>query len=222
MAVTTTVANSNFIPYSGGTFTDNVAISKSSIGGNTTFTVTNPDNTSTTSNARLTISSGGTAGGNPELIFDVPGGTGWSISNRNTNGDAFTITRGNDPAGGSTANRLEISSDSTVANATMFFSVGVNVFGLNQGAGTSTLLRRNITDGSIEIVGGNASGNGSGIKLYGSTHATKAGIFGVTTSTATNAAGALTLSNGPSGASGNPTGYMNIEVNGTTRVVPYW
>lgn len=40
--------------------------------------------------------------------------------------------------------------------------------------------------------------------------------------TATPATGALTLLNGPSGVSGNPTGYLQITINGTQRVIPFW
>ena len=40
---------------------------------------------------------------------------------------------------------------------------------------------------------------------------------------AANAAGVCTLTNGPSGKSGNPTGWISINVNGSSaRVIPYW
>lgn len=39
----------------------------------------------------------------------------------------------------------------------------------------------------------------------------------------TNASGILTLTNAPSGVSGNPTGYIEITVNGSTgHFIPYW
>lgn len=40
--------------------------------------------------------------------------------------------------------------------------------------------------------------------------------------TAAPAAGALTLTNGPTGKSGNPAGYLSISINGSTRVIPFW
>lgn len=40
--------------------------------------------------------------------------------------------------------------------------------------------------------------------------------------TATNGAGILTLLNAPTGRSGNPAGYIQITVNGTTAYLPYW
>lgn len=42
------------------------------------------------------------------------------------------------------------------------------------------------------------------------------------TATSAPAAGALTLLNGPTDTSGNPTGYVSIVVNGTSRVIPFW
>lgn len=42
------------------------------------------------------------------------------------------------------------------------------------------------------------------------------------TSTATPASGAGTFTNLPTGYSGNPTGYVQITINGGTHVIPYW
>jgi len=42
------------------------------------------------------------------------------------------------------------------------------------------------------------------------------------TSLATNASNVLTLTNAPSAISGNPTGYITINVNGTPAYLPYW
>jgi hypothetical protein len=40
--------------------------------------------------------------------------------------------------------------------------------------------------------------------------------------TATPASGVGTITNLPSGYSGNPTGYLEFTINGTTHVLPYW
>ena len=42
------------------------------------------------------------------------------------------------------------------------------------------------------------------------------------TAVGTNASGILTLSNAPAGVSGNPTGYVQITINGGTHYIPYW
>jgi hypothetical protein len=42
------------------------------------------------------------------------------------------------------------------------------------------------------------------------------------TSTAANASGTVTLTNAPAGVSGNPTGWIQITINGSTAVIPYW
>lgn len=42
------------------------------------------------------------------------------------------------------------------------------------------------------------------------------------TATAATAAGVLTLTNGPTGKTGNPAGYLSLSINGSTQVIPYW
>lgn len=42
------------------------------------------------------------------------------------------------------------------------------------------------------------------------------------TALGTNGAAALTLLNGPAGTTGNPTGYIQISINGTNRFIPFW
>lgn len=42
------------------------------------------------------------------------------------------------------------------------------------------------------------------------------------TTTATNGVGVGTITNLPAGFSGNPTGYIQITINGGTHVIPYW
>jgi hypothetical protein len=42
------------------------------------------------------------------------------------------------------------------------------------------------------------------------------------TSTSAAASGSGTLTNMPTGVSGNPTGYIKITINGSDRVIPYW
>lgn len=48
------------------------------------------------------------------------------------------------------------------------------------------------------------------------------GTHRLNTALGTNGAGILTLTNGPSGTSGNPTGYIQININGTNRFIPFW
>lgn len=38
----------------------------------------------------------------------------------------------------------------------------------------------------------------------------------------TNGAAVLTLTNGPAGTLGNPTGYIQININGSNRFIPFW
>jgi hypothetical protein len=44
----------------------------------------------------------------------------------------------------------------------------------------------------------------------------------INTTVATNASNTLTLTNAPSAISGNPSGYIQITINGSTHYLPYW
>lgn len=48
------------------------------------------------------------------------------------------------------------------------------------------------------------------------------GTHRLNTALGTNGAGVLTTLNGPSGTSGNPTGYIQMNINGTNRFIPFW
>lgn len=119
-------------------------------------------------------------------------------------------------------------------------STSTTNFDINRGAGTA----------SISISGDSGIGNGGEIQVFGGTHATAPAeirlkqngtvVFKVGSSLAltlgsgtstehilntllgTNGAGALTLLNGPSGTTGNATGYISITINGSTRYIPFW
>lgn len=175
MAVSTTIANGAALPIGGGTLAGNTSVSFSSVGGTASLTANNTDNSNTTSHAALIASVGGTNGGSPYLGLNIPGGVSWCVGAVNTNGDTFTIARGTDIAGGSSANRFEIDNSATNIATTMYFGVGITVFGQYSAAAAAHISRRNVNDGSWEIQGGNATQNGGSIVMYGSGHLTNAG-----------------------------------------------
>jgi hypothetical protein len=106
--------------------------------------------------------------------------------------------------------------------------------------------------GDVNVTAGNsASGNGGNINLSANTGGSSNGVINfstantlwatldaggnltgpltslavsslIMTNTATPASGVGTLTNLPSGNSGNPTGYLVIIVNGTPRNFPFW
>lgn len=62
--------------------------------------------------------------------------------------------------------------------------------------------------------------NGSGLHTIGATGGTQRHRFN--SGTATPAAVALTISNGPTGTSGNPAAWIQFNINGTNMVIPAW
>lgn len=116
---------------------------------------------------------------------------------------------------------------------------------------TQFQIRRESTDGSISISGNTGAASGGELIVYGHAHATKAdliefqnnsGLNGIISAagkwtigasgspqrhvlnatSATNGAVALTLLNGPTGTTGSPTKWVQIDINGTTGVFPVW
>ena len=116
-------------------------------------------------------------------------------------------------------------------------------------AATTVYMIRSSTTGSLRI-GGGTGNDGGEIILFAGSHASApneirflnnnvlngfidgAGLWTIGTGTATthrlntqlatNAADALTLLNGPTGKAGNPAVYIQININGTNRVIPAW
>lgn len=78
----------------------------------------------------------------------------------------------------------------------------------------------NPTGSKTTIAGGAAGGVFNGPVQIGMTSSTPQHILN--TNTLTPASGILTLTNGPSGFSGNPAGYIDIIVNGNPQTIPYW
>ena len=64
------------------------------------------------------------------------------------------------------------------------------------------------------------SWNSSGVTIGNSSSITKGITLNV--QTGTNASGILTMTNAPAGVSGNPAGYIQVTINGSTAYMPYW
>lgn len=94
-------------------------------------------------------------------------------------------------------------------------SVGarLQLFGETFGGGLSSVFV--LTDG----IGTQFRGNSDGTLTLGNSNTT---TFLINSIIGTNAAGVGTLTNLPTGKSGNPTGYIQISLNGTTAYIPYW
>lgn len=109
-----------------------------------------------------------------------------------------------------------------IGNGKIQLDIDEGSLGLYVSQNTQYVIYKSGTGNASSVrLAGSFAGGGEFIG-YGSGHATKAGIAGVTSTTATNASDVLTLLNGPAGKAGNPVGFLNVEVNGTTRVIPYW
>lgn len=117
-------------------------------------------------------------------------------------------------------------------------------------AALNSIISLGAADGYLSLSGDTSGSSGANIELYGSTHgsapseirfrqgttvvgnigASALWTIGTGTSTthklntqlATAASDALTLGNGPAGKAGNPAVYIQINVNGTNRVIPAW
>jgi len=116
-------------------------------------------------------------------------------------------------------------------------------------AATTVYLIRSSTTGSLRV-GGGTGNDGGEIQLFAGSHATAPneirflnnntlngsidgnGLWAIGTGTSTthrlntqlgtNASDTLTLTNGPAGKAGNPAVYIQININGTNRVIPAW
>lgn len=85
------VGSSGADPSFGTSADGNFTFTSSTAAATRSLTVTNTDNTSTSSHALLQITSGGASGGDPFATFTVSGVSNWSIGNDNTDSDAFKI-----------------------------------------------------------------------------------------------------------------------------------
>lgn len=92
--------------------------------------------------------------------------------------------------------------------------VGIRGFlGFNAGSGTLNYIPSSET-GTVQF---SVDTNGVIVLSSGTSNQ-----HTLNTKLATNGSGVLTLTNGPSGTSGNPTGYIQITINGSTRNIPFW
>jgi hypothetical protein len=83
--------------------------------------------------------------------------------------------------------------------------------------GTEIVLQTTPAGTTTKLITFTAIGNSCIIGPSGAT-----GQHTLNTSTATPATGVGTFTNLPTGYSGNPTGYIQITINGGTHVIPYW
>lgn len=74
--------------------------------------------------------------------------------------------------------------------------------------------------GALILRAGTSSGGPSGLLSIGAPATTEQ--HALNTALGTAASDLLTLTNGPTGTAGNPTGYVSILVNGVARVIPFW
>lgn len=168
------------------------------IGAANSFTVSNPDNTSTASHAYLEAAVGGTSGGNPHVRFTITGGgSSWYVGNINTSSDLFAIGVGTTI---DTANSAVLLSTSTSAPAmflgTRAASAANFLIGYAQGN----------SNGSVELSARDSVDTSANIKLYANSHATKANIIefrvGSTVGPQINASGQLLPAVGAQSAPG--------------------
>lgn len=105
MTITGTVvgtgANNAWLNLNGGSLGGDTEAFRASANISTEFIgiISNVRNTANTGNAKLTLSVGGTAGGDPYIAFVVPSGSNTVMGNDNSDGDKFKITPGGQTPG---------------------------------------------------------------------------------------------------------------------------
>lgn len=213
----------------GSTLASNVlASSLTSVGTLATLTVT----------ATITGAVSGNAGTATALQ------TGRTINGTSFNGTAnITVTADASTLTNTTLNSTVVASSLTsVGTLTALTTTGNVLISPSGTTNPSLKVLRNATFGlaisgdsntaALQALGGNGfifESNGSatigtisdaGAFTFGATSSTPTHRFN--TSMATNATGVGTLTNLPSGSSGNPTGYITFNLNGTVRNIPFW
>lgn len=199
-------------------------IGSSNVGGTNALTVTNTDNTNTSSAAKLILSSGGASGGNPALQFTVSGTKNYSMGiNNSASSDPFVMTDTTTVTGG---NQL-LAWTSTTNN----YNFG---YGLNSNDNAIVIRNTGTTDAGARLtasVGVSSTGD-----AYISTQieAVRSYCWGIDNSDSdklkinTDAAGGVTPSTGTNlyfmtgsgdAAYTNGTGYLQIQ-SGTTAQRP--
>jgi hypothetical protein len=106
-----------------------------------------------------------------------------------------------------------VSGSAFTPSGSMFLTTGNSSLD-GVGTGSISLTPGSVTTGTM----GNVQLNAAAVIGAPSTTPT----HNLNTSTGTNSIGALTLTNAPTGISGNPTGYVTITINGTLAYLPYW
>lgn len=95
-------------------------------------------------------------------------------------------------------------------------------------AGTMHVRTNGKIFGDLDVAGGlNVGANAlfnNNLSISGNTTigSSSSNAHTLNTTLGTPAAGVGTFTNLPSGASGNPTGYIQININGTNRFIPFW
>lgn len=83
--------------------------------------------------------------------------------------------------------------------------------------GSSDAFRCQDSTGNIVFVAN--QGDGGTVQIGGTS---VLGVHVINATLLTNGAGVLTMTNGPAGKSGNPTGYLSLTINGSARTIPFW
>lgn len=165
------------------------------------------DNTVNRAGGRVLIVSGiakGSSGGAAASITGGTGGPGTATTGA-TGGSVFS-TGGTGGLGSATGG----------AGGSNIVRGGLGGASGTPGSGGSILLETaNTTSYAI-----NMSIDNTGLITLGASGGTAQ--HALNTATGTNGAGILTLTNAPTGRTGNPAGYIQITINGTTAYLPYW
>lgn len=152
-------------------------------------------------------------GGSNRWISDAYFGSGGDLNPANISTiHPFTLHATGIATG--TADRDLSSAPFTIAGAagTGVGAGGAILFATAPAAGsTSTNQNSLVTVGGVDATGTWTIGAASGTAQHV-----------LNTATATPGSGVGTITNLPAGKSGNPTGYIQITINGTAAVIPYW
>lgn len=206
--------------------------------GVTAYVFLNNTSNSANSSAAMDCTVAGSLAGDAFFAANVSGVTSWAWGCDNSASDAWVLS--NNAALG-TSNAISIAATTLAmtlsAQLTVNFTSGADVTGLRVNGGTTTGVVRQYfynsdASESWQFI---ADFNNDIFTITSNAAAafniSKAGIVTIGTGTATThvlntqlgtaASDALTLLNGPAGKAGNPV-YIQINVNGTNRVVPAW
>lgn len=127
-SINNTVKNNDFV------------VNLDAAGSSSISSVIHSDNTNSASHAELRCETGGASGGDPNIYFNIPSGSDYSLGIDNSTSDAFTITDGTTPSSGNNFFRLYATGNRRLEKTPAFFACRTTTASNVTGDGTTYTL----------------------------------------------------------------------------------